>query len=109
MRAGYLRQYVTIEQLTQARNAVGELTETWETFATGWADIKPTSAAEQIRGGQLGQDITHKVVMRYVEGVSADMRLVHAGRTLAIRSVINRGERGAEMQLVCVEGGTRGG
>jgi len=94
--AGILREFVIIESPTEERNALGESVQTWDEFSTRWASIEAISYLEQSRRGQIGGSISHTVRMRYVPGLTGQMRLRWAsrgGRLLYISSVVERGIR----------------
>jgi head-tail adaptor len=94
--AGILREFVIIESPTEERNALGESVQTWGEFSTRWASIEAISYLEQSRRGQIGGSISHTVRMRYVPGLTGQMRLRWAsrgGRLLYISSVVERGIR----------------
>jgi head-tail adaptor len=74
--AGRLDQRVRIESKSVARNAIGEETETWSTFATVWAQWIPLRVDERIAGAQLQAEIEGRFRLRALEGLGAEMRLV---------------------------------
>lgn len=89
MRAGKLRHRVALQQKMQTQDpATGELLDDWVTFATVWASVEPLSAREFI-AAQAGQsEITARVVLRYRDGITAEMRLVHQGQIYNIHGVL---------------------
>lgn len=94
--AGILREYVTIERPLEERNTLGESVQTWSDFADRWASIEAISYLEQSRRGQIGGSVSHTVRMRYVPGLTGQMRLrwnSRGGRILYISSVVERGFR----------------
>jgi SPP1 family predicted phage head-tail adaptor len=94
--AGILRERVVIEAPTEERNSLGESVQTWDEFATRWASIESISYLEQSRRGQIGGSISHTVRLRYVPGLTGQMRLRWASRDdrlLYISSVVERGVR----------------
>ena len=101
--AGNLTDRIVIEQASEARNAVGEVTLSWSTFATVWADVQALSGREAERYGQMVGFTGHKVTIRQLAGVKPAMRVVYDGtRTLEI-GAINEYERGWYMELICTE------
>ena len=99
--AGKLRERVTIQQATEARNALGETVLSWATFAERWASVEGVSAREALELGQADVSITHRVRMRYVDGMTHNMRLLWRGRVLEIVSLLeyaNRSEHVATCQ-----------
>jgi len=101
--AGSLTNRIVIEQATETRNAVGEVSLSWSTFATVWADVSALSGREAERYGQIVGFTGHKVTIRALAGVKPAMRILYAGsRTLEI-GAINEYERIRYMELICTE------
>lgn len=99
--AGKLRERVTIQQATESRNALGETTLAWSTFAERWASVEGVSAREALELGQADVSITHRVRMRYLDGMTHNMRVLWRGRVLEIVSLLeyaNRSEHVATCQ-----------
>jgi len=108
MRAGLLRNRITIQQKTASQNAAGEPIYTWSTLYTAWASIEPMSARESVSGTAPIQEVTHKIEMRYRDSVSPEMRVSWTDRTGAakvfdIESVIEPFSRGERLQLLVKE------
>lgn len=106
MRSGELKHLITIEQLTGAQSLSGEETRTWTTFiAALWAAVEPVSGREQYsqNAEQMLSELTHRVRIRYVAGITPYMRVVHRGRYLDILAVQNQKERDEEIYLMCKE------
>ena len=101
--AGNLVDRIVIEQATEARNSVGEVTLSWSTFATVWADVQALSGREAERYGQIVGFTGHKVTIRQLPGVKVSMRIIYEStRTLEI-GAINEYERGWYVALICTE------
>ena len=101
--AGNLTDRIVIEQASETRNAVGEVTLSWSTFATVWGDVQALSGREAERYGQMVGFTGHKVTIRGLAGVKPAMRVMYDGsRTLEI-GAINEYERGWYMELICTE------
>jgi SPP1 family predicted phage head-tail adaptor len=99
---GKLRERVTIQQATERRNSLGETTLEWATFAERWASVEGVSSREALGSGQLEVSITHRVRLRYVSGLTQQMRLQWRGRTLEIVSLLEHDNR-SEHELICQE------
>jgi head-tail adaptor len=77
--AGKLDQRVRIDQKAVARNSIGEETETWSTFATVWAQWIPVRVSERVAGSQLQAETEGRLRMRWLPGLTSEMRLVWRG------------------------------
>lgn len=102
MDAGRLRERVTVQQASENRNALGETVLSWSTYAERWASVEGVSSRESLAYGQQQIDVTHRVRMRYLSGLTQSMRLQWRGRTLEIISLLEHGNR-SEHELLCQE------
>ena len=102
MRAGRLRHRVKI-QAPFKDNAPGSGEITWNDYATVWASIEPLRGREFFEALQVNAEVTGKVIMRYLAGVSPDMRILHGNRVFEILSIIDVEERHRELQLMVTE------
>lgn len=97
-----LRERVTVQQAAETRNAIGETLLSWATFAERWASVDGVSSRESLSYGQQQIEVTHRVRMRYLPGLTQSMRLQWRGRTLEILSLLEHGNR-SEHELLCQE------
>lgn len=99
---GRLRERVTIQQAAETRNALGETVQSWATFAERWASVDGLSSREVLLQGQQKTEVSHRVRMRYVNGLTGTMRLLWRGRVLEISSLLEHANR-SEHELLCTE------
>ena len=99
---GRLRERVTIQQATESRNSLGEVTQAWSTFVERWASVEGLSGREVLLSGQQQTEVTHRVRMRYVEGMTQQMRILWRGRVFEITSLLEHANR-TEHELLCTE------
>ena len=102
LRAGDMWTRVTIQQATTTKNEVGEPTLTWSTFATVWASVESLSARETERFAETVGFMTHRVKIRYLDGLTSAMRIVYRNRTLEIGQVLER-DRLWHQEIICTE------
>lgn len=100
---GELRHRVTIQQKTRTADGGGGGSVDWSAVATVWAKIEPLSAFQRLKAEQLESCVTHQVSIRYRTDVKTGMRIAYDGRYLAIKTVIDDGERGRWLVLSCEE------
>ena len=103
MRAGKLRRSITIQQPTNATDAIGGLTQSWSTFASAYAEISPNNGREAIQAQQINAQQPIQIRMRYVSGVLPKMRVLYGSRIFEIISVANLNEKDREIELTCLE------
>jgi SPP1 family predicted phage head-tail adaptor len=99
---GRLRERITIQVATERRNSLGETTLEWATFAERWASVEGVTAREALDLGQVDVQLTHRVRLRYVTGMTQNMRLLWRGRVLEIVSLLEYGNR-SEHVAICQE------
>lgn len=102
MRAGTLRDFVTIESLDPARSAAGQRVA-WLEFAKVYANVEPLSGNELVAERALLSPVNVRVLIRYVPGVKPEMRIRLGGRVLNIMTVVDVGGLQVELELSCVE------
>lgn len=97
MQAGKLRHDVEIQNLVPVQDATtGEIADTWQTFATVKAEVRPATVREAMAANATQSKATGKVVIRYVPGVKASMRIWLRDRALNIEGVIPDSRSGLE-------------
>ena len=103
MRVGTLRHKVVIQQNTPTRDSYGAEVDNWIDYATVWASIEPARGREFWESQQVNAEITGKITIRYLAGITPKMRVKHGDRIFHIISVINTEERNRELQLMVKE------
>jgi SPP1 family predicted phage head-tail adaptor len=93
MNTGLLDTKAVIQQPAEARNSLGEYTLVWNDWATRFISILPLSGVETINALSLEAVVTHRVRMRYTQGLQPKYRIVAEGRTFDIISVLEKGRR----------------
>jgi SPP1 family predicted phage head-tail adaptor len=99
---GRMRERIRIEQATENRNAIGEVVQSWQTFAERWASVDGLSSREFLLQGQQQTEISHRVRLRYVDGMTSQMRIVWRDRVLEINSLLEHRNR-SEHEALCTE------
>jgi len=101
---GKLNKRVIIEQVARATDAIGGSTETFTTFATVWAQIKPLTGNERFFSQRVEPNVTHMLKIRHRTGVTTEMRIKFGTRIFEIQSIINPDERNEVLNIMAVEG-----
>lgn len=104
--AGKLDQFVTIEQDSgTAPDATGQVQPIWIDYLPSgvWAEVVPLTGRELWNALQVQPDVTHKVTIRYREGITSKMRIKHRNRYLNVLWVIDAEEKQTSLQLMCME------
>lgn len=102
MQPGQLRERVDIQRAAETRNALGEVTQAWSTYASRYASVMTLRSREALNAQQQGLTVTHKVRLRHVDGLKSSDRIVWRNRTLEIVSVLEF-EQFTVHELLCEE------
>jgi SPP1 family predicted phage head-tail adaptor len=100
--AGQLRERVTVQQATSTRNSLGESVPTWSNWQTVWASVEGVSAREALAAGQQEVALTHRVRLRFLPGLTQQMRFLWRSRTLEIVSLLEHNNF-SEHEAICTE------
>lgn len=108
IRTGDYRHRLEVQRRDEITTTVGSSSARWIPVRTVWGSIEPLSARELVAAGQAQMRVTHRIGMRYFDGLTPKHRIVetrHAGpRTFSIESVIDTDERHVEHQVLAYEG-----
>ena len=102
MRTGRLRHRVKL-QAPYKDNTPGAGDITWQDYATVWMAIEPLRGTEFVAAQQMNAEVTGKGVMRYIPGVTPDMRILDGARIFEILAIVDVEERHRELQLMLKE------
>lgn len=109
MRAGALRNRITIQENAALRESAGSQKPDWVDVCTDWAAIKPLSGRELIVSQAENSEISVRIVMRYRAGITAAMRVVFGDTVYGIVAPpINTDMRNEELQIMCAAGVNKG-
>jgi len=103
MRAGKLRNYITIQQKVMIEDENLELVESWPTFTSCWAEILPLIGREYWSARQVISEVTGKIRMRYLSGVKTTMKVIDGSKIYNIEAVIDIENRHEELVLLVKE------
>ena len=103
MEPGRLRFRIVIEQSARAGDAMGQAVETWTTFATVWGDIQPLRGRELFAAQAANSEITTRVTIRYLAGISPTWRLKYGSQIYQIEEMLNPGMRNRSLEFMCKE------
>lgn len=103
MRIGHLRNPVEIQAAIAGRDSYGQPLNTYGTVAMVWAAVEPLTGDEPVIAEQQVSGVTHRVRVRWREDIPVVGRVLHRGRQLEIKAVLDVMERRREAHLLCVE------
>ena len=102
MRAGNLKHKIIIQSYTETKNDFGEVVKGWADFKQAYSSITPVSAKEFFKAG-INAEVSHKVSLRFISGITPKMRVLYGYREFSIEGVINVREENKVLNLFCTE------
>lgn len=104
MDIGKLRQRITFQSCRKVADGHGGWNApSWDDFATVWAQVEPLSGREYYFAAQVKADLTHRVGIRYLAGLTEEMRVKFGDRYLEIETIIDIKELHKFMEILCRE------
>ena len=100
MRAGTLRTPLTIQQQVVTQDAIGQPLTTWTTFAEVWGDPHYKTGSEMLRADAESSAVKCSIRIRYLDGVTAGMRVTDGVTNFDVEAVMPEQHRGY-CDLVC--------
>ena len=103
MKIGRLRHKIIIEKPTETTSDTGDVIQSWADFATVWAEVTPLKGREYWASKQTTSEITGKIRIRYLDGITPKMRVKFGSRIFNIEAVLNPDEKKIETILLVSE------
>ncbi len=100
---GSLRHRISLQESTLVSDGQGGYTETWENYADVWADVKPLKSYEKFQAATLQTPTSHKITIRYRQGVLPKHRIKFGERIMDIKGIINVNEDSAFLEIMALE------
>lgn len=99
---GNYRHKINFLHRIPGRDEYGELIDTWEPFKTGiWASKDPLLGNEYFTALTADTKVEVKFNMRYIAGVTNDMRIKHDDEIYEILSAVNVKSLNRELLCYC--------
>lgn len=86
-----LDRRITIEKPTTTQAADNQTIDTWSTFISCWASVRPTRGNEQIEAEMPFASHTLDFIIRYRTTITEQMRIAYKGKTYQIKSILEIG------------------
>jgi len=99
-----IRHRLALQEEVETPDGAGGYARSWQEIACLWGEIIPWKGKELPFAEQLQSRVTHRILLRYREGVTAAMRLAFENRIFNIRYVFATDELRDTLQLLVDEG-----
>lgn len=93
IQAGKLTERIHIEVPKATRNSLGEAYMEWQSFDRVYASVDGMKSKDILQAMQANVIATHKIIIRYRDGIDHKARITWRGRTMEIASVVERYRR----------------
>lgn len=84
-----LRHRITFQKFTTVVNENGFETEVWEDYKTVWASVSNLTGREYYEAAAVQREETVKFTIRYLTGLTTDMRILFQDKQYNITSIDN--------------------
>ncbi len=91
------------EQVTDVRRVGGGRDPTWAIKFSTFAKITPSQKNDLLQAQGLEQQVSHKIMIRFQDGVTSDERIRFKGRFMFIKSFINIEEQDKFIEIAALE------
>jgi SPP1 family predicted phage head-tail adaptor len=105
MRAGTMRDRVTIQRQSTSSTPQWGKSTNWTDVATVWASVVPTNAVESFQQKGTASGTNYTVKLRYRADLTSADRLMYRGKVLDLVSVVDVGGRHRELECQAVHHG----
>ena len=95
---------IVIEKKEHQKDAIGgESEDVWIEFTKAYAQVKPINGKEFITANAHQNSVSHRIIIRFVPGILAEMRVLHRERYFNILAVRDFFEKTEWLELMCEE------
>ena len=110
MNSGKLNERVLIQKYGATQNEYGEQVKTWATVHSCWASVEPIGGREWFTSRMSLSNVDYRFRLRCVDtstympdGITPKMRVVYDDFNFDIDSVIDVGNKGRELEVLCTK------
>lgn len=89
-----LNHRIKFQSLARTADGQGGWTEVWSDYTPPnhsapemWAEIKPVSASERYFSQRIEMNTTHKICIRWCDGITQEMRIIFESRIFQVKGV----------------------
>lgn len=102
-RVGQLKHLVTVMLRHDVPDAFTSLDAQYTAPRDVWAALLPVSGATWVGSRQIDSQITHRIVVRFLDGITSDHEITYGARRFRIRRISDWEERGRWTLMDCEE------
>ena len=102
--AGGLREPLVFQRRQTQSDGMGGQDLDWVDLFSAKGDVRPLSGREALTGMQREASVSHRIFIRYRDGLLPSDRIVMRGNPMQIIAIINVEMRNRWLELQCLEG-----
>ena len=102
--AGGLREPLVFQRRQTQSDSMGGQDLDWVDLFSTKGDVRPLSGREALTGMQREASVSHRIFIRYRDGILPSDRIVMRGNPMQIIAIINVEMRNRWLELQCLEG-----
>lgn len=102
--AGGLREPLVFQRRQTQSDGMGGQDLDWVDLFSTKGDVRPLSGREALTGMQREASVSHRIFIRYRDGLLPSDRIVMRGNHMQIIAIINVEMRNRWLELQCLEG-----
>ncbi len=106
-----LKHRIKFQQMGRVADGQGGWIESWTDFTPPqhsapevWAEVKPASAGERYFAQKIEMIVTHKICIRWLDGITQEMRIIFENRIFQIKGIRRENEERWFMLIDAKEG-----
>jgi SPP1 family predicted phage head-tail adaptor len=103
MNPGKLNRKIQIMELAQISDGGGGYEDALVPVKTVWASINPVSGREYWQAQQAQAQLSHKIIIRYMDGINRSHVLSFNGKNYDIQYIINIDEANSYLEINVLE------
>lgn len=102
--AGGLREPLVFQRRQTQSDGMGGQDLDWVDLFSAKGDVRPLSGREALTGMQREASVSHRIFIRYRDGLLPSDRVVMRGNPMQIIAIINVEMRNRWLELQCLQG-----
>lgn len=103
MRTEELKHKIIFQKLTATTNENGFEVEVWEDYSTVWAEVSNLMGREYFAAAAVQAEKTVKFTIRYLQGITDDMRILFEDKQYNITFIDNIKYRNKYIEIKALE------
>jgi len=101
--SGKLKHYCRLEIPLTVYDWGGGGTISWILYKNIWAEILPMRGIEKYNDDKNKPELTHRIKIRYLNGITPSMRIVFNDRIFKIKAILNDAEENRILNIEAKE------